>query len=111
MDGSCGRGMGISQQVATGTATVGTRSEGPRERRRKVPRALSGPVGYLFTAPALAIFAVFTIAPTIYTLYISLFNWNSLNVSRSRFRGLQNYQELFTESDFPTSALNSLYRN
>jgi multiple sugar transport system permease protein len=101
--------MVISQQVATGTATVGTRSEGPRERRRPVPRALSGPVGYLFTAPALAIFAVFTIAPTIYTLYISLFNWNSLNVSRSRFLGLRNYQELFTEADFPTSALNSLY--
>jgi ABC-type sugar transport system permease subunit len=63
----------------------------------------------LFTAPALAIFAVFTILPTIYTLYISLFNWNSLNVSRSKFRGLRNYQELFSENDFPTSALNSLY--
>lgn len=100
--------MVISEQVATGTATVGTRSEGPR-KRRKVPRALSGPAGYLFTAPALAIFAVFTILPTIYTLYISLFNWNSLNVSRSKFRGLQNYQELFTENDFPVSALNSLY--
>jgi ABC-type sugar transport system permease subunit len=74
-----------------------------------VPRALSGPVGYLFTAPALAIFAVFTILPTIYTLYISLFNWNSLNVARSRFRGLQNYQELFSENDFGVSALNSLY--
>ncbi len=101
--------MVISEQVATDTATVGTRSEGPRGRRRKVPRALSGPVGYLFTAPALAIFAVFTILPTIYTLYISLFNWNSLNVARSRFRGLQNYQELFSENDFPVSALNSLY--
>ncbi len=106
--------MVISEQVATGTATVGTRSEGPRERRRKVPgrkvpRALSGPVGYLFTAPALAIFAVFTILPTIYTLYISLFNWNSLNVARSKFRGLANYQELFSENDFPTSTLNSLY--
>ena len=101
--------MVISQQVVTGTTTVGTRSEGPRERRRTVPRALSGPVGYLFTAPALVIFAVFTIVPTIYTLYISLFNWNSLNISRSRFRGLQNYQELFTEADFPTSAVNSLY--
>ncbi|HEV3361212.1 MAG TPA: sugar ABC transporter permease [Pseudonocardiaceae bacterium] len=74
-----------------------------------MPRALSGPVGYLFTAPALAIFAVFTILPTIYTLYISLFNWNSLNVARSRFRGLQNYQELFSENDFGVSALNSLY--
>lgn len=101
--------MVISQQAATGTATVEARSEGPRQRRRTVPRALAGPVGYLFTAPALAIFAVFTILPTIYTLYISLFNWNSLNVSRSQFRGLRNYQELFSENDFPVSALNSLY--
>ncbi|HJP79415.1 MAG TPA: sugar ABC transporter permease, partial [Pseudonocardiaceae bacterium] len=74
-----------------------------------MPRALAGPVGYLFTAPALAIFAVFTILPTIYTLYISLFKWNSLNVSRSKFLGLRNYQELFTENDFPASAVNSLY--
>ncbi len=89
-------------------AVVGARrSTAPR--RRKVPRALSGPAGYLFTAPALAIFAVFTILPTIYTLYISLFKWNSLNISRSRFLGLNNYQELFTENDFPVSALNSLY--
>lgn len=101
--------MVISQQAATGTATVEARSEGPRRRRRAVPRALAGPVGYLFTAPALAIFAVFTILPTIYTLYISLFKWNSLNVSRSKFLGLRNYQELFTENDFPASALNSLY--
>jgi len=73
------------------------------------PRALSGPAGYLFTAPALAILVVFTILPTIYTRYISLFEWNSLNISRSRFLGLSNYRELFGANDFPVGALDSLY--
>ena len=77
-------------------------------RRRKVPRVLVSPTGYLFTAPALLIFAVFTIAPTIYMFYISLYKWNALNVARSKFLGLGNYQELFSENDFPASALNSL---
>ncbi|HEX3780959.1 MAG TPA: sugar ABC transporter permease [Pseudonocardiaceae bacterium] len=100
--------MAISEQVAVGATAVGARRS-TTPRRRKVPRALSGPAGYLFTAPAIAIFAVFTILPTIYTLYISLFKWNSLNISRSKFLGLNNYQELFSENDFPVSALNSLY--
>ena len=84
----------------------------PRVRRRRhVPRVLTGPAGYLMTAPALLIFGVFTIAPTAYTIYISLFNWNSLNTARSRYLGLGNYQRLFTSDNPPflTSAANSLY--
>ena len=77
-------------------------------RRRTVPRVLVSPTGYLFAAPALLIFAVFTIAPTIYMFYISLYKWNALNVARSRYLGLGNYAELFSENDFPASALNSL---
>lgn len=79
--------------------------------RRRVPRVLASPAGYLMTAPALLIFGVFTIAPTVYTVYISLFNWNSLNTARSRYLGLGNYQRLFTSDNPPflTSAGNSLY--
>ncbi|HWC83611.1 MAG TPA: sugar ABC transporter permease [Pseudonocardiaceae bacterium] len=73
-----------------------------------MPRVLVSPAGYLMAAPALLIFGVFTIAPTIYTFYISLYKWNSLNVARSKYLGLGNYQELFNENDFPASALNSL---
>jgi multiple sugar transport system permease protein len=80
-------------------------------RRRRVPRVLTGPAGYLMTLPALLIFAVFTIGPTVYTFYISLFNWDSLNPARSRYLALGNYQEMFTADNPPflTSVGNSLY--
>ncbi len=89
-------------------AVVATGS--PRARRR-VPRARTGPAGYLMTAPALVIFAVFTILPTAYTLFISLFDWNPLNISQSSFIGLGNYRKLFTGStpSFGSSAVTSLY--
>jgi multiple sugar transport system permease protein len=102
--------MTTSDQVLAGVSPAAERTaQQPPRRRRKVPRALNGPFGYLFAAPALLIFGVFTIGPTIYMFYLSLFNWNSLNPARSKFIGGQNYAELFGEADFPGSALNSLY--
>lgn len=62
--------------------------------RRKT--ALTSPVAYLFVFPALAIFTVFTIGPTIYTFVISAFKWNWLNTSQNKFIGLKNYQDLVT---------------
>jgi ABC-type sugar transport system permease subunit len=82
-----------------------------QSRRGKAKRALRGPVGYLFVAPALLIFLVFTIGPAFYTFFISLFNWKPLNPARSRYVGLGNYTDLFTSSDppFGQSVLTSLY--
>lgn len=79
--------------------------------RTRVPRPRSGPMGYAMTAPALLIFAVFTIAPTAYTLYISFFNWNSLNASLSKFIGIDNYRALFADASpsFAQTLWNSLY--
>lgn len=92
----------------TAPPTAPPAADRPQRKRRRVSRVLVSPTGYLFAAPALLIFGVFTIFPMIYTVYISFWNWNSLNIARSRYVGFGNYQELFTENDFPTSALNSL---
>jgi ABC-type sugar transport system permease subunit len=102
--------MTVSEHARANAPTATEPADGParRSRRRRVARVLVSPTGYLFAAPALVIFAVFTIAPTIYTFYISLYKWNSLNVARSQYIGFANYQELFQENDFTTSALNSL---
>ncbi|GAA5191241.1 sugar ABC transporter permease [Rugosimonospora acidiphila] len=61
--------------------------------------------------PALLIFSVFTLLPTLYTFFISLFNWNPLNVSQSTFIGFDNYQKLFGASkpSLLSSGLTSLY--
>lgn len=106
--------MTTSEWTATGPAAgvpVLRAVRPPRRGRRKVPRVLHGPAGFVLTLPALLIFSVFTIGPTIYTVYISLFNWNSLNPARSTYIGAGNYQELFTSDNppFGVSVLHSLY--
>jgi ABC-type sugar transport system permease subunit len=59
------------------------------------------PVAYLFVLPALAIFTVFTIGPTIFTFVVSTFKWNWLNTSQNTFIGLQNYRDLVNGSTDP----------
>ncbi|MEU5226955.1 sugar ABC transporter permease [Streptomyces toyocaensis] len=48
----------------------------------------------MFTAPYLALFVTFVVAPIGYGLWISLHNWD-INVPAKPFVGLGNYQELF----------------
>jgi len=57
-------------------------------------RPLQSPWAYLLVAPALVVFAVFSIGPTVFTGVISLFDWNYLNASMSTFVGLKNYAQL-----------------
>ncbi len=80
-------------------------------RARRIRRVRESPMGWLYSAPALLIFSVFTVGPTAYTLYISFFNWNTLNASMSRYIGLVNFRNLFGHSTptFTSSALHSLY--
>jgi multiple sugar transport system permease protein len=100
----------ISEQAPSAGVAANTAQRRAGGRRR-VPRARNGAAGYLFTLPALLIFAVFTILPTAYTFFISLFNWNPLNVAQSHFIGLDNYRKLIGDStpSFVDSAVNSLY--
>lgn len=63
---------------------------------------MQSPIAYLFVLPALVIFFVFTIGPTLYTAFISLFNWNPLNISQSTYIGLDNYKNAFTSQAEPS---------
>ena len=67
--------------------------------------------GWLYSAPAVLIFAAFVIVPTFYTFYVSLWKWNVLNPKLSVFKGLGNYRALFTAADpsFGSSLWHSLY--
>ena len=68
-------------------------------------------MGWLYSAPAVLIFAGFVIVPTFYTFYVSLWHWNVLNPSLSTYKGLGNYRDLFTNVDptFLQTLGNSLY--
>jgi multiple sugar transport system permease protein len=67
--------------------------------------------GWLYSAPAMAVFAAFIIFPTAYTFYVSLWKWNALNPALSTYLGLGNYRRLFAsgQPSFLTSLWNSLY--
>lgn len=83
---------GASQSTAPGPSPSRARRRGARDFR-------STKAGYLFVLPAVLIFGVFTIFPTIYTFYISLWHWNQYDIALSKFVGLGNYRELFQQGD------------
>ncbi|HET9169556.1 MAG TPA: sugar ABC transporter permease [Actinospica sp.] len=94
---------GVSQ--STVPAARGSR------KRRGARDFRDTPMGWLYSAPALLIFAGFVIAPTFYTFYVSLWHWNVLNPALSTYKGLGNYRDLFTDVDptFAQTLVNSLY--
>jgi len=83
-----------------------------RPRKRRSTRDFRDTrTGWLYSAPAVLIFAGFVIVPTFYTFYVSLWHWNVLNPALSTYKGLGNYRDLFTDVDptFAQTLLNSLY--
>lgn len=109
-----GQTAGAGSPAGTGSAAGLEPAAGRRTRRTG-----RGPArdfrhtkkGWLYSAPAVLIFAAFVIVPTGYTFYVSLWNWNVLNPSLSVYKGLGNYRELLTAADpgFLQTLWNSLY--
>lgn len=63
---------------------------------------------WLFILPALLIFTTVILGPSMYTLYLSFFQWNGVSPDRT-FVGLKNYIDLFVmDSVFPRALKNNL---
>jgi multiple sugar transport system permease protein len=62
--------------------------------------------GYLFVAPAMVIFFVFTLLPVVYALYLSFTNYDVF--TRQDWVGLSNYQEVFEDELFWRALQNTL---
>ncbi|WNQ13602.1 sugar ABC transporter permease [Paenibacillus aurantius] len=60
-----------------------------------------------FSFPALAIFLLFFLTPTLIGFYFSFTDWN-INADTIRFTGLDNYRELFREPRLKTALTNTL---
>jgi multiple sugar transport system permease protein len=81
-----------------------------RSRRRAGAAGIrNGRYALLYLSPALLIFLFFTIGPALFVLYISLFDWNLLNASLSRFVGFENYRKIAHSSEFWHSIEMSAY--
>jgi cellobiose transport system permease protein len=62
--------------------------------------------GYAFLSPFFILFGIFGLAPILFTVYVSFFNWDLLGTQE--WVGLQNYIELFQDSRFYQSLGNTL---
>ncbi|MEV8145943.1 sugar ABC transporter permease [Specibacter sp. NPDC078709] len=58
--------------------------------------------------PALIFTIIITQLPFLVTIWYSLRNWNLLRPDGNQFNGLQNYVDIFMDSTFRSSALNSI---
>jgi len=63
--------------------------------------------GYIFTAPFIIIYIVFSLYPLLYTFYLSFTNMTVMGGSNYDFIGLDNYIKLFDDDFFTTSVKNT----
>lgn len=63
-------------------------------------------VPWLFLAPAMAMFAVYVIAPIFESIAISFYDWDGLGTPK--YIGLENYRELWSDPDFWVSLKNNV---
>lgn len=81
-------------------ATQQSRGRGGTSRPSLRSREL--PIAILFLLPAIAVLGTFNLYPALYSLYLSLFEWNGIRPERT-FVGADNYIRLFTSGEFRNS--------
>ena len=64
---------------------------------------------FLFLSPWLATLAAFYLFPVVYSLVLSLLNFNPLNPSATTWAGLANYAKAFRDPVLGKAAVNTLY--
>jgi multiple sugar transport system permease protein len=92
------------------TATVvghSRRPSWPRARKtlRRMRREWSA---YIFLAPGLLLFSVFTVFALLFSLYLTFHEWSIIEPDRP-FVGLKNYGRMANDEDFRQSVINTAY--
>jgi raffinose/stachyose/melibiose transport system permease protein len=91
------------QQAATDAAGVpgpaATRRGAPGTRPPATRRMAQWLTAFVFTVPALVLFAAFVLLPILFALYSSLFNWGGFGMP-SDFTGLGNFRKLLDDPVF-----------
>jgi multiple sugar transport system permease protein len=79
----------------------------PSRRRSRTQRAGRMATPYLLLAPALVVYAVFTVYPIFRQFEISFFNWHIFPGASNPFVGWSNYTAMFHDPIVRTAAFNS----
>jgi multiple sugar transport system permease protein len=81
---------------------------GVRSRRRLLHRRTLW--AYLFVSPAIVALLLFTVGPILFTLWVSVHNWNLIEpISQMPFVGLENYRYLLTRDTIFQRALRNTF--
>lgn len=87
--------MQTTDEPSVGQAHAEVEGQRVRASNYSVAKPLIPPImiPYLFLLPALVLYLVWIIGPTLYTIYLSLTDWDG--ISTPNFIGLQNFARLF----------------
>jgi len=88
--------------LATEPAAASPAAGGAAVKRKGRVREALAP--YFYIAPALALFAVFVLAPFLHTVWLSFFEWDGVTVGT--WIGLENYTDIFGDEVIRRSFLN-----
>ena len=92
-------------QVALPTVTVARRRRGLRGILREMRREWTA---YLFNAPGLVLFGVFTVYAVYVSFYLSFHQWDIIQAQKA-YVGLRNYREVFHDGAFWAALGHTLY--
>ncbi|MDX6302412.1 MAG: multiple sugar transport system permease protein [Nocardioidaceae bacterium] len=95
--------------TVTAPATEGTR---PRRKRVDIRKTLWRMrrewSAYVFLAPGVIIFSIFTVFALIFAFYLTFHEWNILQPQKP-FVGLQNYKDMIHDEHYRRSIINTFY--
>jgi multiple sugar transport system permease protein len=91
--------------AGAGVGPVRSRPTGARKMLRDMRKQWSA---YLFLAPVLLLFSVFTVFSVGYAFYLSFHEWNILEPAKP-FVGLDNYTRLMDDGRFHEAVINTIY--
>lgn len=104
----------MSTAVAPAEASPDKGSKKPRKDvrdtkvRRLFWRMWRERSAYLFIAPGVIIFSVFTLAALIFAFWLTFHRWSIIE-SEKPYVGLQNYEDMINDERFVQSVLNTIY--
>lgn len=97
--------MSVISTAGRHEGLVRTRPTGARKVLRDMRKQWTA---YLFLAPVLLLFSVFTVFSVGYAFYLSFHQWNILEPTKP-FVGLDNYTRLLDDSRFHEAIINTIY--
>lgn len=98
----------MSAEVTTGPSPVHESPDpGPR-RRGTWYRLRKNWDAYVFLAPPLLLFSVFTVFALLFSFYLTFHEWSIIEPERP-FVGLQNYRDMLSDESFGRSVVNTFY--